>query len=196
MPKYRLVLDYGHGGSKSGAVYQGVQEKSVNFLTGRAIYEALHVQKEKRSLQVLLTRDADYDIPLSTRCELINRHHDAAEIDLVLSVHYNAASSPEASGFEAYCVATSPNGPLAAEKVTQAVRAAGILTRPNPVRTTAELGRRLAILHDTKPPAVLIEVGFLTHPIDRNNAVSPQFRAAFAHATSLGIWNYLTRGAP
>lgn len=192
MPKYRLVLDYGHGGSKAGAVYQGVQEKSVNFLTGRAIYEALHKQKGNKSLQVLLTRDADYDIPLRTRCELINRHHDEeAKIQLVLSVHYNAAGSPEASGFEAYCVASSHEGRLAAEHVTRAVRAAGILTRRNPVRTTAELGRRLAILHNTKPPAVLIEVGFLTHPIDRNNAVSPRFRAAVAQATSRGIWNYL-----
>jgi hypothetical protein len=67
MSKYRIVLDYGHGGSKPGAVAGGIEERHVNLMTGKALYDALHEQKGGKALQVLLTRDADYDIPLSTR---------------------------------------------------------------------------------------------------------------------------------
>ncbi len=193
MNKYRIVLDYGHGGSKPGAVYGGVEEKTVNLLTGQELYRNLHAGKGDRDLQVMLTRDADYDIPLSTRCALINAHHKQEPIQLVLSVHYNAAGSPTAAGFEAYCVAISPTGPVAAEEVAKAVGQAGIPMRPYAVKTTAQLGRRLAILHDTHPIAVLVEVGFLTNPLDRGNATNPPFRSAVAQAVARGIWNYLER---
>ncbi len=193
MSKYRIVLDYGHGGSKPGAVYGGVEEKTVNLLTGQDLYRRLHAGKGDRDLQVLLTRDTDYDIPLNTRCALINEHHKQEPIQLVLSVHYNAAGSPQPTGFEAYCVATSPKGPIAAEEVAKAVRQVGIPVRPYAVKTTAQLGRRLAILHNTHPTAVLVEVGFLTNPLDRGNATNPQFRSDVARAVARGIWNYLER---
>ncbi|MEE9464054.1 MAG: N-acetylmuramoyl-L-alanine amidase [Candidatus Neomarinimicrobiota bacterium] len=193
MSKYRIVLDYGHGGSKPGAVYGGIEEKTVNLLTGQELNRRLHSENGGSNLQVLLTRDADYDISLRTRCALINAHHKEDPIQLVLSVHYNAAGTPAAAGFEAFCVATSPTGPIAAEEVARAVRQAGMPVRANTVRTTAQLGKRLAILHDTVPPAILVEVGFLTNPVDRGNAANPLFHSAVAQAITHGIWNYLKR---
>jgi N-acetylmuramoyl-L-alanine amidase len=193
MSKYRIVLDYGHGGSKPGAISGGVEEKTVNLLTGQELDRQLHASKNGRDLQVMLTRDADYDIPLSTRCALINAHHKEEPIQLVLSVHHNASTSPAPAGFEAYCAATSPTAPIAAEEVVKAVKQAGISVRPYPVKTTTELGRRLAILCKTKPTAVLVEVGFLTNPVDRGNTANPQFRSAVTQAIAKGIWNYLER---
>jgi N-acetylmuramoyl-L-alanine amidase len=193
MSKYRIVLDYGHGGSKPGAVAGGIEEKYVNLMTGKALYDALHAQKERKTLQVLLTRDTDYDIPLSTRCGLINAHNEQEPIQLVLSVHYNAAGTPIASGFEAFHAAGSPLGPVAARDVVQAVRQAGISVRDPGVKDTDQLGRRLAILHNTHPTAVLLEVGYLTNTLDRSNAADPRFRSAVAQAAARGIWNYLLR---
>lgn len=191
MSKYRIVLDYGHGGSKPGAVYRGTEEKTVNYLTGQELYRHFGDLGGNRDLQVLLTRDADYDIPLRTRCALINAHHAQEPIHLVLSLHYNAAGTPTAAGFEAYYVATSPKGAGAADKIVAAIRQANFTLQSKPVKTTDELGRRLAILHKTYPPAVLVEVGFLTNPIDWGNATDPQFRSGVARAMAQGIWNYL-----
>ncbi len=191
MSKYRIVLDYGHGGSKPGAVYGGIEEKTVNYLTGQELDRHFRDLGDDRDLEVLLTRDADYDIPLSTRYALINAHHAQEPIQLVLSVHYNAAGTPAAAGFEIYYVATSQKSAGAAEKIVAAVGQANFTLRKKPVRTTEELGRRLAILHKTRPPAVLVEVGFLTNPIDLGNATDPQFRSAVARAMAQGIWNYL-----
>lgn len=71
-----VVLDFGHGGSKAGAVYEGAVEKQLNLLTGREIYRSLHEQETGRDLRVLLTRDEDHDIPLTNRCGLINKCAD------------------------------------------------------------------------------------------------------------------------
>jgi N-acetylmuramoyl-L-alanine amidase len=73
------------------------------------------------------------------------------------------------------------------------VRQAGISVRDPGVKDTDQLGRKLAILHNTHATAVLIEVGFLTNTLDRSNAADPQFRSAVAQATARGIWNYLSR---
>lgn len=191
MSSFRVVIDYGHGGSKPGATYGGVEEKTVNMLTGVEIYNHLRNEKNGHDIQVMLTRDADYDIPLRTRCALINAHHQQNAIHLVLSVHYNAATKPTAAGFEIYCVTSPSNGPVAAKAVAQAVMQANIPMRKYPVVTTEQLGRMLAILHNTQPTAILIEVGFLTNPVDRGNAADPAFRSKVAKATAQGIWNYL-----
>ncbi|UCH61651.1 MAG: N-acetylmuramoyl-L-alanine amidase [Fidelibacterota bacterium] len=191
MSKYRIVLDYGHGGSKPGAVCEGTEEKTVNYLTGQELNRHFRTLGGDRELQVLLTRDADYDIPLSTRCALINAHHAQEPIRLVLSVHYNAAGTPAYAGFETYHVATSQKSAGAAEKIVAAVGQANFTLRRKPVKTTEELGRRLAILHKVRPPAVLAEVGFLTNPIDRGNATDPQYRSEVARAMAQGVWNYL-----
>ena len=41
MDRKRIVLDYGHGGSKKGAVYGGIEEKLVNLHTGNESYLVL-----------------------------------------------------------------------------------------------------------------------------------------------------------
>ena len=141
----------------------------------------------------MLTRNGDYDIPLLTRCELINAHNHREPIQVVMSIHYNAANIESASGFEAYYSAASKNGRAISQVVIDSVRQAGILVRGKGLKTTEQLGRKLAIIHRTVPPALLIEVGYLTNAIDRANAVDPHFRSTVAKAVATGILTYLGR---
>ncbi|UCE19723.1 MAG: N-acetylmuramoyl-L-alanine amidase [Gemmatimonadota bacterium] len=189
----RVVIDYGHGGSKPGAVYGGVEEKTVNLFTGQELYHELHKHDEGQDIQVMLTRDSDYDIPISVRCQLINQHHERQPIGLVISVHYNAVGDPSVSGFEVYYLASSVKGLAAAREVLRVVQQAGIPVRGQGLITTAQLGRRLAMIHKTKPPAILIEVGYLTNVLDRNNAQDPSFRTNVARAVAKGIRAYLEK---
>ncbi len=196
MADFRVVLDFGHGGSKSGASVAGVSEKNVNLLLGQKIYECLRGRKGKHKIQVMLTRDADYDIPLSARYRLINAHHEASPINLVMSVHFNAAGSPSPNGFEVYYSEISAHGASYAESVVQRVRQGGFTVRGNGAITTVQLGRRLAMIHKTEPPAVLVEAGYLTNPVDRGSAVDPEFRNKLADAISAGVWHQLTKRQP
>ncbi|MEW6007241.1 MAG: N-acetylmuramoyl-L-alanine amidase [bacterium] len=93
----KIVLDPGHGGKDPGAVGKsGLKEKDV------VLDIALRLSKElKKSLpdtEIILTRDADYYIPLAERTGLAN----FKKADLFISIHANAAFSRAASGFEVY----------------------------------------------------------------------------------------------
>lgn len=161
---YRLVLDHGHGGSMLGASHSGVHEKDLNLSLGRYIEAEL---KEDGKAQVMLTRDDDYDIDLDTRIQLINQHNERKKIDLVISVHHNAAPvSTGAQGFETYYFQGNQLTRSYATSIAKFVNQQGVRLRNNGVITTTQLGRRLAIIHDTTPPTILLEVGYMTHPED------------------------------
>jgi hypothetical protein len=93
------------GGPSPGLCTGGVEEQKVNLFTGQELYHELHKYDEGQDIQVMLTRDADYDIPISVRYQLINEHHERKPIQLVISVHYNAVGDPSVSGFEVYYLA-------------------------------------------------------------------------------------------
>lgn len=191
MSAARVVLDFGHGGSKPGAVYGGVEEKTVNLLLGQSLAERLR----QADLDVLLTRDGDYDVPLGVRCRLINGEHEKTRITLVVSVHHNAFSSAEAQGFEAYYLQGSSGGTRAAQTIVDKVREHGIPVHRDGLVTTSQLGRRLAMIHKTLPPAVLIEAGYLTNPVDRANATSPSFRSRVADAVGEAVVTYVRQAS-
>lgn len=190
---FHVILDYGHGGSKAGAVYAGAVEKQLNYLTGNEIYHALHQQKKERELRVLLTRDEDYDVPLRLRCDMINQCKRKYDVDLAVSIHYNAAGSSSAKGFEVFYLEGSQNGAKAAKSVVEHVADEGFDIRGLGAKTTKQLGRRLAFIHKTKPPAILVEVGFLTNVHDRTNAMQRDFRQQIAKSIAGGIWKHLDR---
>ncbi|VUD59192.1 N-acetylmuramoyl-L-alanine amidase AmiC [Thalassocella blandensis] len=189
----RVTLDYGHGGDKPGASYAGVLEKDLNLQLGNKIYSALHeLSEEQETLKVILTRDSDEDIPLGIRYQLINQYHKVHTIDLVASIHFNAAPSvPQAHGFEVYYLDGSVKGTAAATSIVQHVRQQDFYIRGRGYKTTAELGRQLAMIHKTTPPAVLIETAFLSNENDRLNAVNINWQNQMAQAIAQGIWAYL-----
>lgn len=197
MSEYRVVLDYGHGGEKAGAVYAGVQEKTVNLQLGNRIYDALHgLAQSNNSTRVILTRDSDEHIPLSIRYKLINQYHRSHPVNLVVSVHFNAAPSvPSANGFEVYYLEGSNNGTAAAKAIVEHVQQNGFKIRGRGYKTTASLGRNLAMIHKTHPPAVLIEEGFLSNDQDRANSIDATWQDSLAHAIAAGTWHYMASAA-
>jgi len=134
-----VVLDAGHGGSfpHDGAHGpHGVLEKAVALAVAQKTKELL----EADGATVVLTRDADLDVPLSDRVRIANE----VSADLFLSIHCNSMEtradrlitrgvetyflSPDPTDAEAKMLAQLENGgpdALPAPKVTDAV--SGIL---------------------------------------------------------------------
>lgn len=91
----RVVIDAGHGGEDPGALGPGrTREKDV------ALDVALRAGRVLvgKGVEVVLTRSDDTFVPLEERAARAN----AAEADLFLSVHCNAAENDTAKGFEVY----------------------------------------------------------------------------------------------
>ncbi|MDD5654400.1 MAG: N-acetylmuramoyl-L-alanine amidase [Candidatus Omnitrophica bacterium] len=93
----KIVIDAGHGGKDSGAVGRyGLQEKKVVLDIAKKLS---HLLKEA-GYDIIMTRDDDTFIPLSSRAGIANRNN----ADLFVSIHANANRSRNLYGFEVYYV--------------------------------------------------------------------------------------------
>jgi len=94
--KLVVVIDPGHGGHDTGAIYYGFREKWINLAVAKKLYYLL--ERDGR-FKPLLTRSGDYYVSLSWRQRFAAR----AGADLFVSIHANAAPrNPKASGVEFY----------------------------------------------------------------------------------------------
>jgi N-acetylmuramoyl-L-alanine amidase len=95
-PRYRIMLDPGHGGKDPGAMGEGgVAEKDVVLAISKHLGRKL---AEREQVDVLFTRTTDEFVPLEERIARAN----AAKADLFVSIHANASSNPELQGVETY----------------------------------------------------------------------------------------------
>lgn len=86
-----ICTDAGHGGSDSGAVWNGVREKGLNLQVVLKFNQWL----KQRGHRVFTTRKSDQKVPpLKTRCRLINAHHlkQNPAFDAIISIHCNVAA--------------------------------------------------------------------------------------------------------
>ena len=94
----RIVIDAGHGGKDSGACNEShaQQEKQLTLDVASRLKRML----EQVGYEVIMTRTSDVYIPLDQRPAMANR----ADADLFLSLHFNAAASSAAQGFETFAL--------------------------------------------------------------------------------------------
>jgi N-acetylmuramoyl-L-alanine amidase len=101
-----VALDPGHGGEDPGAIGPtGLREKDVVLSIARQLRDELNQQ---RGMRVMLTRDADYFVPLQDRVRKARR----VQADLFVSLHADAFFKPEARGASVF--ALSPKGATSA----------------------------------------------------------------------------------
>jgi N-acetylmuramoyl-L-alanine amidase len=95
-----IALDPGHGGEDPGAIGPtGLREKDVVLSVARQLREELNNQ---RGMRVMLTRDADFFVPLYDRVRKARR----VQADLFVSIHADAFLRPEARGASVFALST------------------------------------------------------------------------------------------
>lgn len=91
-----VVIDAGHGGHDPGAIGpEGLREKDVTLAIARAIRDEL---LRSGRVRVALTRDTDRFLILQERYSIARK----LGADLFISVHCDAALSPDATGASVY----------------------------------------------------------------------------------------------
>jgi N-acetylmuramoyl-L-alanine amidase len=92
-----IAIDPGHGGIDSGAIgHDGIQEKQICLAIGTAVGTLL----EQHGCSVLLTRKSDCGVALDERTACANNNH----VDLFVSIHANYAVNSRAIGVETFCL--------------------------------------------------------------------------------------------
>lgn len=150
----KIVIDPGHSGpSEPGACAGGVTEASLVMRIARFTCEELRLNGH----DVRLTRDGPIeDSELDWRSTLANDWG----AELFISVHCNAASRIEAEGTEVYHYPGSEKGEKLATLIQYHLTEA-LLTENRGVKTA-----NFQVLRETDCPAVLVECGFITNPVD------------------------------
>jgi len=176
-----VVLDPGHGGSASGAVYGGVAEKDLNLAIASQAARLL----EEAGLTVLMTRRDDQDVSLYRRSGLANTYG----ADLFVSVHCNASlTNPEARGVYTAAADQQGEGWVLAEVLRQTMMAAagaedmGTEPRPN-----------LAVLRTAQVPAALVECGYMSTPAELELLCQPDYQLQLAQGIAEGVLTYLAQ---
>jgi N-acetylmuramoyl-L-alanine amidase len=202
-----ICLDPGHGGRDTGNHTFWHSEKTYTL----ALAMELREQLVKAGFNVFLTRARDEKIELPDRPALANRRG----ADLFVSLHFNstAAGRDQVWGPETYCItpvgASSSNaqgegagyGPTTANRVEQkslllAYQVERALVRSLGVPDRGVRRARFAVLRDATMPAILVEGGYMSHPMESKNIYNAAYRQRMAQAIVIGILSYQKQISP
>jgi N-acetylmuramoyl-L-alanine amidase len=199
-----VVIDPGHGGLNEGAIgHAQIFEKHLTLDVAQHLKDRLAVCYP--ALTVTLTRDADVDLGLAERARMAND----LGADLLISLHLNAAENPDARGHETFWLADTrpvlPSGApaqLALWGVLADLPAQG-QRRMESAALAADFAQRLheqargglpdsldrgikranfAVLRHAQVPAVVVELGFLSHADEGLLLAQPAHQALWVQA--------------
>ncbi|MEM9665864.1 MAG: N-acetylmuramoyl-L-alanine amidase [Bacteroidota bacterium] len=148
-----ICIDAGHGGRDPGAIGRTpfrLEEKTVNLAVALRLEQIL----ESMGHNTLMTRRQDRTLSLRARAHFANRF----EADFFVSIHCNAAGTPNAEGMEVFHFPGSTSGAVGAEKVL-----GRMLNRFPDHRDRGVKEANFTVLRLTQMPAILVECEFLTN---------------------------------
>jgi N-acetylmuramoyl-L-alanine amidase len=196
-----ICLDPGHGGRDAGNHTFWHSEKTYTLALALEVRDQL----VRAGFNVILTRSQDAKVELPERPALANRRG----ADLFVSLHFNStqAGRDQVWGPETYCItpvgASSSNaqgegagyGPTPANRVEQkslflAYQVERALVRSLGVPDRGVRRARFAVLRDAMMPAILIEGGYMSHPMESENIYNAAYRQRMAQAIVIGILSY------
>ena len=127
-----VALDPGHGGEDPGAIGPGgTQEKHVVLQIAQRLRQRLsNLSINGNPVQVYMTRDADFFVPLPTRVEKARR----VQADLFVSLHADAFNSPEPQGMSVYALSPGAASSVTAQWMAKRENAADLVGGVNRAR--------------------------------------------------------------
>ncbi len=194
----RIVIDPGHGGKDPGALgINGLKEKEVNL----AVSLFLNILLEDYDLEVFLTREEDYDVELAARVNLAN----SLKTDLLLSIHCNSFPDPKAKGVEIWHSHLGEFGNKYYKEAQEIARIIqkelvlvtgfsdrGIKTKLMENKNSAFWGQDyFYLLRKAHCPALIVELGFISNPLEGVVLNDPPFQKKMAQAILKGLVGYL-----
>lgn len=180
-----ITVDAGHGGTEKGAIgCLGDKEKDINLKIATELKDIL----SQMGANVVMTRECDGNISLDDRVKIARENCS----DIFVSIHLNSIADIEMNvhknrGTSVYYY--NPNSKKLAQSIEKTVTEQ-IGTRKDGVRTAS-----FAVIRPTDYVGVLVEVAYMTNPIDSVLYTKEDFPRNTARAVADGILNYITDSA-
>ena len=167
-----VVLDAGHGGHDNGTTsrYAGREKDATLDVVMR-----LRPKVASAGFRTVMTRSNDTFIPLPTRAAISNREHNV----IFVSVHFNDTRRSHIRGTEVYYNSRC-SAEIARNILNQVAAIPGASSRG--IHTA-----NFAVLRRAQYPAVLVECGYFSNPVEGRRCGNGAYREQLAEAISRGI---------
>lgn len=180
-----IVLDAGHGGKDRGTSVNDIYESDINLSLVLKLKNVLN----KHGVDVLLTRDGDYDLSspnvsrrkksdFDNRISLINN----SRADLYLSIHINYLIDSRYYGAQVFY--TNENEELANVLQTSMINNLGSPLKEKRISDSIYMYKQLLI------PGVLIECGFLSNDKEKSMLITDKYQDKIVDAIVDGLIKY------
>ena len=179
-----IVVDVGHGGKDPGASSpNGTKEKDVNLQIGLKTQRLL----ESLGYNVIMTRTEDIFVDLNERANIANRNN----ADIFVSIHHNSTINNTINGLEIlYCPMGKGVGKTQDQYPFAQAISKGILSNTGGADRGIIQRPELAVVRQTKMPAVLVEVGYLSNAAEEANIINDSYQNKVVQGIVNGIQNY------
>ncbi|OGB25020.1 MAG: N-acetylmuramoyl-L-alanine amidase [Burkholderiales bacterium RIFCSPLOWO2_02_FULL_57_36] len=156
-----IALDPGHGGEDPGAIGRGgSREKDIVLAIAKRLKGKI---EEQPNMRVMLTRDADYFVPLHARVQKARK----VQADLFVSIHADAWVEPTARGSSVFALSEKGASSTAARWLANKENSADLIGGVNIKSRDRQLASVLLDLSTTAQindsmklaKAVLMEIG-------------------------------------
>ncbi|WP_284239194.1 N-acetylmuramoyl-L-alanine amidase family protein [Paenibacillus glycanilyticus] len=190
MPSAVVLIDAGHGGIDGGATSGSTLEKDINLAVAQKLYLLLNSQ----GIPAVLNRNGDYALSDDNRWHISRSRHkrdlsqrrqltDEIETTMLVSLHVNWTKN------------SSKFGPLvlhqsSGESALLAFCIQDTLNRQQQTAFYPREGKPFYLLRKVDQPAVIVEMGFISHEGDRTMLTNPREQLRVANAIALGIRQY------
>ncbi|ROR30458.1 N-acetylmuramoyl-L-alanine amidase [Mobilisporobacter senegalensis] len=198
MSKYLIAVDSGHGmqtagkrtpaipkvwfGKKKGSI---IHEKEFNKPTAEFLIEAL----KRCGFDTINVSPGTVDISLKERYTKANN----VNADIFVSKHYNSQDNKwgDENGIETIISQYASDKTKRLAKLVQKELVKAHKRRDRGVKTDIESsGFNIAVLRNTKMPAILTESGFMDNLEEAKTMLDPAFQKKDAEATCVAICKY------
>ena len=184
-----IYIDPGHASiNENGKIDPGVmrgdlQEKDITYEIALLMRDML----AEKGAEVLLSRSETTDLTLELRAAPAN----AANADIMVSVHVNSAKNASANGSSTWFYA--PEGDDNYDREARRLLAECIQRSLLTYGGLSDYGIReanFAVLRASEMPAILVETAFLSNADDAAKLADPNFRRLLAEGIVSGIIEY------
>jgi len=174
-----VVIDPGHGGRDPGAVRYGIRERDVVLQISQKLLQLIEADG---LIRAYTTRNSDVFVTLEDRARMANTVGD-----MYVSIHINAARNTTAHGIETYYRANAHDNfrALTSRNLADIMHRHALVNLGSNDRGVRSAN--FAVLRYSTVPAVLMELGFLTHAEERARINTPEFQWQAARSIYAGM---------
>ncbi|MGE5572059.1 MAG: N-acetylmuramoyl-L-alanine amidase family protein [Bacillota bacterium] len=182
-----IVVDPGHGGIDPGSHNgEGAMEKEIVLEIARDI---CYLLARARAVPIL-TRHGDWEMSPIIEHETTRHRRDLAarihiahrtNADAFVSVHVNKVRSASTRGAIVFYSRNNPESKRLATCIHSVIQDVA----PHPGMSVLE--GDYYVLNAAKVPAVIVEVGFISHPEEKELLLAPSYRGQLAEAIFGGL---------